>query len=116
MQSLYEELRGIEFFKEHEQFLVTLPIWTRNYATHGFQQRQRLENQENENENGKVMERDKLAKSHGILCHRILPILPPNCTKLVFLVTSKKLSSDLDSLTISAKCGDCKIGKRDGTI
>ena len=54
---------------------------------------------ENENGHGKVMEHEKLAKSHGIM--------PPNCTKFVFfLVPNKKLSRDLENphfLTFSAK-------------
>ena len=40
----------------------------------------RLKNLENENGHGKGMGHEKFAKSHGIL-----PILPPNFTKFVFL-------------------------------
>ena len=46
---------------------------------------QRLENLENENGHGKVMEHAKLSKSHGILFtgHGMLPISPQNCMKFV---------------------------------
>ena len=48
------------------------------------------------------MEHDELAKSHRILLfsHGNLPILPLNCTKFVlfFLATTKKLSSNVESL------------------
>ena len=47
----------------------------------------------------------------------ILQILPSNCIKFVFFPTTKKLSVDVESphfLTFSAKCCECKIGKRDG--
>ena len=68
-------------------------------------------------------------KSHGtwkigqklwnsVMSHWILPILPQNYVKfLLFFVTTKKLSSNLESLhfsTFSAKCCECKIGKKDG--
>ena len=33
-----------------------------------------------------------------VISHGILPILPPNCTKFVFFVTTLKFSSDLESL------------------
>ena len=47
----------------------------------------RLESLKNENGHGKVMEHETLVKNHGILLfsHGILPILPPICTKFVFL-------------------------------
>ena len=49
-----------------------------------------LRRMENENGHGTVMEHEKLAKSHGIL-----PILPMNCTKFLFVfTTTKKLSID----------------------
>ena len=49
----------------------------------------RLENLENENGHGKVMEHVQLAKSHGIFrfSHGILPILPPICTKFAFFLS-----------------------------
>ena len=56
-----------------------------------------------------VMEHDKLAKSRGIL----LSIIE---MYQFFWVTTKKLSSNLESLqftTFSAKCRKFKIGKRD---
>ena len=46
-----------------------------------------------------------------MISHGILPILP----NLYFSVTTKKLSRNLESLhfpTYSAKCRECKIGKR----
>ena len=51
----------------------------------GFQRR--LENLENENGHGKIIEHEKLTKSNGILSfsHGISLILPPICTKFVFL-------------------------------
>ena len=65
----------------------------------------RLENLENEDGHGKVMEHEKLVKSWiFVISHRILQIL----TKFVcFLVTTKKLSSNLESLhfpMFSSKC------------
>ena len=61
----------------------------------------RLEKLENESGHGKVMEHEKLAKSHGIfvISHGILPMLLLSYTKFVsFWVTAKKLSSDQESL------------------
>ena len=53
-----------------------------------------------------------------LITHGILPILPPSFIKFVFyLVTTKKLSRDLESLhflTYSAKRRKCKIRKIDG--
>ena len=46
--------------------------------------------------------------------HGMLPILPQIC---MFFVTTKKLSSNLESPhfpMFSAKCRECKIEKRDG--
>ena len=51
------------------------------------------------------------------ISHGILPILPLNCTKFVFFVTTKKLSYDLESLHFlmySTKRHECKIGKMNG--
>ena len=78
---------------------------------------QRLENLENENGHGKVMEHEKIGQKswNFVISHRILPILPPNYTKFVFvLVTAKKLSSNLESLHFPmflTKCWECKIRK-----
>ena len=52
-----------------------------------------------------------------MICHGILRILPPNLPHLYVFVTTKKLSSVLESLhfpTFSAKYRDCKIRKREG--
>ena len=49
-----------------------------------------------------------------MISHGMLPIFPPN---LYVFVTTKKLSSNLESLNFpmfSAKYRECKIGKRDG--
>ena len=49
-----------------------------------------------------------------MISYGILPILPQIC---IVLVNTKKLSSNLESLhfpMFSAKCCECKIGKRDG--
>ena len=74
---------------------------------------QRLENLENENGHGKVMEHAKLAKRHGIL-----PILPPNCTKLAcFFAATEKICIRVAGLHLpmfSAKCREFKIEKRYG--
>ena len=61
----------------------------------------------------KVIEREKLAKTHGIL--PILPRIVPNV--YVFFATTKKISINLESLhflTFSAKRHTCKIDKRVG--
>ena len=66
----------------------------------------RLENLENENGHGKVMEHEKLAN--------FAPKFYPMC---MFFVTAKKINSNLESLhfpMFSAKCHKYKIGKRDG--
>ena len=50
-----------------------------------------------------------------VVSHGILPILPQNYS--IFLVNSKKLSSDLESPhfpMFSAKHCECKIGERNG--
>ena len=50
-----------------------------------------------------------------MISHGILPIFPPNCTKfVVFFVTSKKLSSALESLHFLAENVNAKSRKRDG--
>ena len=56
---------------------------------------------------------------HFVISQGLLPILPLNFTQffLFYLVTGKKLSSNLESLhflTFSSKCRECIIGKRDG--
>ena len=70
----------------------------------------RLEKIEYKNGHGKIMEHEKVAKSHGILLfsHGILPILSPNCTKFVYNVESPHF------LMFCAKRRKCKINKKDG--
>ena len=61
---------------------------------------QKLENLENENGHGKVMEHEKIGQKswNFVISHRILPILPPSYTKFLFvLITAKILSSNLES-------------------
>ena len=66
-----------------------------------------------------VMEQEKLVQSHGILLSvmEFYPFCPQIVPNLYFLVATKKLSSDLESLHLlmfSAKCRECKIRKKKG--
>ena len=64
-----------------------------------------------------VMEHEKLAKSHGIFYQswNFTNFVPQFHQICIFVVTAKKLSSNLERLhflTFSAKCRECKIRKR----
>ena len=97
---------------------LKMEIWTIWYCMHQSSHRD-WKTWKMKKGHGKIMEHEKLAQSHGNLwsvmefwqfCPRIVP-------NLYFVVTTKKLSSNLDNLqfpTFFAKRRKCKAGKRDG--
>ena len=66
---------------------------------------QRLENLENENGHGKIMKHKKLVKSHGMfwISHGILPILPPDCTKLHIFLPPLRNQASMEKVHIFSR-------------
>ena len=80
---------------------------------------QRLENLENENGHGKVMDRKNWPKVMKFCAQswNFTNFAPKLCQICIYWATTKKLSSDLGSLLFpmfSAKRRECKIGKKYG--
>ena len=107
-------LLTINYAHVPDQHITHLSMFT---VISGFPQR--LENLENENGHGKVMEHEKLAKSHEQFSDQLWNFTNfalKLCQISIFLVITEKLSSYLESLhfpMFSAKRRECKIGKKD---